>query len=135
MIYLKKLMRKKKVSFKILITKRNLLNFVKISGDKNKLHLNKNFAKEAGFEDVVVHGAYIINQFSKLIGTKLPGHGSLILFSEYKFHNPAYINKKIIIEGNIVSSSKATSTFNISLTAKYENSKKIITTGNVVVKN
>ena len=71
-----------------------MLNFVKISGDKNKLHLNKNFAKEAGFEDVVVHGAYIINQFSKLIGTKLPGHGSLILFSEYKFHNPAYINKK-----------------------------------------
>ena len=50
MIYLKKLMRKKKVSFKILITKRNLLNFVKISGDKNKLHLNKKLHYLKNFE-------------------------------------------------------------------------------------
>ena len=83
------------------------------------------FARKLGFKDTVIHGAYIISQFSKLIGNKLPGNGSLILFSEYKFHYPAYKNRKIVIEGKVVSWSKSTSTYNLDLVAKYKDGRII----------
>ena len=130
---LEKLNETKKASFQIKITNKNILDFVKISGDKNKLHTEKLFARKLGFKDTVIHGAYIISQFSKLIGNKLPGNGSLILFSEYKFHYPAYKNRKIVIEGKVVSWSKSTSTYNLDLVAKYKDGR-IISTGNVTVR-
>ena len=125
---------KKKVSFNLNITGKILRDFTRLSGDKNKLHTSETYAKNVGFPSKVVHGAFIISQFSKLIGTKLPGHGSLILFSEYKFHYPAFINNLITIEGKVVSFSKSTSTYNIKLSAKYKKNDKLISTGNVVVR-
>ena len=125
---------KNKYSFKTIITKKDLKNFAKLSGDNNKIHINKKYAIKKGFEGNVVHGALIISLFSKLIGNKLPGNGALILFSEYKFHNQAYLNLSITIGGKISSVSKSTSTISLNLYAKYAKSGKIISTGNSIVR-
>ena len=131
--YFYKLKKNQKESFKIKITKSNLDRFIKLSGDNNPIHVNNKVAKKSGFEGRVVHGAYIISQFSKLIGTKLPGKNSLILFTEFKFNNPAYLNKSIEISGTINSKNISTKTIKLFLSAKYKN-KKVVATGVALIK-
>ena len=99
-----------------------------------KYILIKNTQLKKGFKGNIVHGAFIVSLFSKLIGNKLPGNGALILFSEYKFHYPAYLNLSIIIGGKISSISKSTSTISLNLYAKYEKDGKIISTGKSIVR-
>lgn len=119
--------------FVTVINKNNLHSFSSISGDKNPLHTNTNFARSCGFEDKVIHGAFIISLFSRLIGMQLPGKKSLLIDLKTKFKNPAYLNSSIKVVGQIVNLHESVSCVEIKLKAQYE-SEKIISTGSSLVK-
>ena len=87
--------------FKTVISTNDIDKFSKISGDTNTIHLEKKAALKKNFKNRVVHGAYVLSLFSKLIGTKLPGNNALVLFMDIKFNNPAYPNKIINIVGKV----------------------------------
>ena len=123
-------MNKKKVKISKIIKDKDLDLFITLSGDNNPIHVDKFKAKKYNFKGRVVHGALLISYFSKIIGTKLPGKNSLILFSEYKFHNPAFLNEKIIFTVKIMNFSVSTKTYELELMAKFK--KKLIMTGKVV---
>ena len=47
--------------------------FINLSGDKNPLHIDEQYAVQNGFESTVVHGFLICAKISGLIGMLLPG--------------------------------------------------------------
>ena len=114
-----------KKSFKTIISLNDIDMFAKISGDMNLIHLKKKIAKKKKFKDRVVHGAYILSLFSKLIGTKLPGNNALILLMDIKFNNPAYPNKAIYISGKVMEKHKSVNSIILELEAKYFKKAKI----------
>ncbi|KAI7697907.1 Hydroxyacyl-thioester dehydratase type 2, partial [Sarcoptes scabiei] len=62
--------------------------FARLTNDFNPIHLNKNDAIKFNFPDRIVHGALINGAISSVIGTILPGNGSILLHQDLNFPNP-----------------------------------------------
>jgi|TARA_B110000858_G_C17696225_1_gene423653 acyl dehydratase len=128
-----KIRKGQKKFFKTVISTNDIDAFSKISGDTNIIHLEKKAAIKKKFKNRVVHGAYILSLFSKLVGTKLPGNNALVLFMDVKFKNPAYPNEIIKIEGKVKEKHRSVNSIVLDIHAKYSDGK-IIANGNVTVK-
>lgn len=85
--------------------------FAALSMDNNPLHLDENFASKNLFGKRIVHGYLTTSLFSAIIGTKLPGFGSIYLKQDLNFVRPVFHDelitatvtvKKIEIEKSIV---------------------------------
>ena len=59
------------------ITEADVRKFVDMTGDDNPLHVDRHYAEQTPFKDVVVHGMLGASFISTVIGTKLPGKGAL----------------------------------------------------------
>ena len=60
-----------------IITQEMVNKFAELTGDKNPIHLNKEFAAKTIFKRPVVHGLFSVTSFGKVMGTKFPGSGSI----------------------------------------------------------
>ena len=82
------------------ITNSMINDFAKLSGDKNPIHLNDDYAKKTPFGKRVAHGMLIGSLISKVLGMDYPGNGTIYLSQELKFISPVYIDDviKIIVE-------------------------------------
>lgn len=69
--------------------------FADISGDNNPLHMDERYAEKSRFGGTIVHGILIMGLISKIIGTQLPGEGSIYLGQNARFIKPVYIGEKI----------------------------------------
>lgn len=69
--------------------------FSDLSGDKNPVHLNEDYAKNTVFTKRIVHGALASSIFSSIFANTLPGPGSIYLKSNFLFLKPIYLNEKV----------------------------------------
>ena len=87
-----------KIKFSKRFTQSDVNQFAEISGDKNPVHLDENFAENTIFKKKIVHGFLTASLISAAIGTKLPGPGSIYLNQSLKFLAPVFPNDKVIVE-------------------------------------
>jgi|TARA_B100001750_G_C15496154_1_gene594248 acyl dehydratase len=80
---------------------KDIATFVRLSGDNNPLHTNRNFAIKKGFKDRVAHGLLLVSKISGILGTKLPGKNCLLIEENLAFPNPVYPNDKIVIKAKV----------------------------------
>ena len=83
------------------ITYRDMLNFMVMSGDKNKLHTDNVYAQENGFSGVVVYGMLTASFISAVIGNLLPGDGALWQGQSMKFIRPVKVGDEITVRVEI----------------------------------
>jgi 3-hydroxybutyryl-CoA dehydratase len=76
--------------------------FRRLSSDLNPLHDDAEFARRRGFDDVVVYGGLIVAQVSRLLGTRLPGHGCVWRSMSLRFRNPLYVGEPAQLSGVVV---------------------------------
>lgn len=76
--------------------------FSRLSLDNNPVHLSDDFAKNTLFKDKIVHGFLSGSLFSAIIGTKLPGNGSIYLNQSMNFRKPIYHNQTVRAKVSIV---------------------------------
>jgi len=84
------------------ITKQDVELFAKISGDFNPLHFDEEYAKKSIFKGKIVHGLLYASIISAVLGTKLPGPGSIYLSQSLKFLRPVNIGDTITAEVKVV---------------------------------
>lgn len=77
------------------ITNEDVDTFTKLTGDNNPLHVDKAYAADTTFKKPVVHGMLTASFISTIIGTKLPGEGSLWYEQHTLFLLPVWIGEKI----------------------------------------
>lgn len=77
------------------ITKEDLEKFTLVSGDTNPIH-------SIHGENAVVHGAFLNSIVSSVIGTKLPGPGTIVVQQILNFPNKCYVNETVITTVKIV---------------------------------
>lgn len=70
--------------------------FAMVSGDVNPAHLDAAFASTDMFGHIVAHGMWTGALISAVLGTKLPGPGTVYLGQELKFLKPASIGDTIL---------------------------------------
>lgn len=82
-------------SFTKTITNKDVLLFAEISGDDNPVHVDEAYAQTTMFKGRIVHGALVSSLFSKILGTQLPGQGTIYLGQESRFMKPVRLNETI----------------------------------------
>lgn len=77
------------------ITEADVYNFAGITGDLNPLHVDAIEAADSVFGRRVAHGMLVSSLFSTVIGTSMPGKGTIYLSQECKFLKPVYFGDTI----------------------------------------
>ena len=68
----------------------DVASFALLCGDDNPIHLDAEAARAAGFERDIVHGALVTSLISRLLGTTLPGPGTVLLGQTFRFQRPVH---------------------------------------------
>ena len=84
-----------KVSYSQTITDADIKTFSGISGDKNPIHMNDDYAKESRFKKRIAHGLMSASYFSALFGTKLPGEGAIYVSQSLQFKRAVYLGDTV----------------------------------------
>lgn len=84
-----------KASLEKVFTDEDVRTFAKISHDTNPVHLNDEYAANTIFKGRIVHGFLSGSLISAIIGTILPGEGTIYLNQTMNFRKPVRIGEKI----------------------------------------
>lgn len=66
--------------------------FAKVSGDDNPIHIDAEYAANTSFKKPIMHGFLAGSVFSRLIGTKFPGEGTVYLKQSMAFRRPMFVD-------------------------------------------
>ncbi|MGO4723240.1 MULTISPECIES: MaoC family dehydratase [unclassified Inquilinus] len=75
-------------SFAKTVTEADILLFSGVSGDTNPVHLNQVYAETTRFKGRISHGLLSAGFISAVIGTRLPGPGSIYISQNLQFKAP-----------------------------------------------
>ncbi|PBN42264.1 bifunctional enoyl-CoA hydratase/phosphate acetyltransferase [Sphingobium sp. D43FB] len=75
---------------------RDIQLFALVSGDVNPAHLDAEFAAGELFGRVIAHGLWGGGLISAVLGTQLPGPGTIYLTQNLRFHRPVSLGDTII---------------------------------------
>ncbi len=82
-------------SFSKTITETDVYLFAGITGDLNPAHVNAEYAQNTKFEKRIAHGMLSAGLISTVLGTKLPGNGTIYLSQQVNFLAPVYFGDTI----------------------------------------
>lgn len=88
-------------SFEITVTEQMQKQFASLCGDYNPLHIEKKYALERGFSDVVVYGMLTASFYSTLVGMYLPGKYAIFQECKTSFHKPVYVGDCLTVTGTV----------------------------------
>ncbi len=83
------------VSIQNTVTEQDVIDFARVSGDHNPLHLDEAYAKTTQFGGRIAHGALTASYISAVIGNDLPGPGAVFLELNLKFVRPVRIGDTV----------------------------------------
>ena len=86
--------------FKKYVSIEDVIKFSELSGDKNPIHIDENYASISRYKKRLVHGTLILAYFSKIYGMIFPGNGCTIAEQNIIYKKPVYINKtfRLVVE-------------------------------------
>jgi 3-hydroxybutyryl-CoA dehydratase len=77
------------------VTESDINTFAGVTGDLNPAHINEEYAKKTFFKTRIAHGMLSAGFISAVIGTRLPGPGTIYLKQELNFLAPVKIGDTI----------------------------------------
>ena len=80
------------------ITEKDIELFAEVSGDRNPLHMDEEFAKQTPFGQRIAHGALTASYISGILGNDLPGPGSIFVGLNMRFRRPVYIGSHVTVK-------------------------------------
>lgn len=115
-----------KAEIKHKITEEDIEKFVDLTGDDNRLHVDKEYAGNTSFKKPVAHGMLGASFISTIIGTKLPGDGALWFAQNLEFLLPVRINDVISVEAEVVNTLKRQNIIELRTDVFNQNKQKVI---------
>ena len=90
-----------KDEFSKTITESDIYAFAGVSGDFNPVHVDCVKAAQTVFKKQIAHGLLSASLISTVIGTKMPGNGTIYLGQNLKFIKPVFIHDTLTAEVEI----------------------------------
>ena len=83
------------------ISESDVYLFAGITGDFNPLHVDAEYAKGTRFGARVVHGPLTFSLCAGLLGTELPGLGTVAISNHVEYKAPVYIGDTIAVRAEV----------------------------------
>jgi 3-hydroxybutyryl-CoA dehydratase len=84
------------------ITDADIVRFAEVSGDRNPVHLDEEYAAHSPFGQRIAHGFLVGSLISATIGMDLPGPGSIYLGQTLKFVAPVHIGDTVTVSVEVI---------------------------------
>ncbi|PKM67596.1 MAG: enoyl-CoA hydratase [Firmicutes bacterium HGW-Firmicutes-19] len=88
--------------FSKIFTSMEVESFAEVSGDHNPVHLSAEYAATTRFKQRICHGHLVASLFSAILGTDLPGEGSIYLGQSIKYLKPVYLDDTITAKVTVI---------------------------------
>lgn len=89
------------------ITEADVLMFAAACGDTNPVHFNQAYAETTPFKTRIAHGMLTASLISTILGTKLPGEGTIYLSQSAKFKAPVKLGETVMARATVVALDEA----------------------------
>ena len=83
-------------------TEDDVERFARITGDRNPLHFDEDFAAATRFGRLVVQGGVTAGLFNALVAMELPGPGSVFLHQEWDYPAPVFVGDTVTAEAEVI---------------------------------
>jgi len=77
------------------VTQRDIDLFATVTGDVNPAHVDAAYAQTDMFHHIIIHGMWGAGLISAVLGTKLPGPGTIYLGQDLRFRHPVSLGDTI----------------------------------------
>lgn len=121
-----------KSCFSKTISETDVYLFAGISGDFNPLHVNEQYASSQCFGSRVAHGPLTQSLAFPMLGTKMPGLGTIAVEIATRFKAPVYIGDTVTVTGEVVEKIETKRWVRIALTWRNQKTE-VVAEGAVIV--
>lgn len=83
--------------------KDDVIQFAALTGDKSRLHTSTDFAADTPYKKPVVHGVLSASLISTVMGTELPGEGTVFIEEQVRFLKPVFYGDTITAKVRLLS--------------------------------
>ena len=80
----------------------DVIDFARVTGDNNPVHLDEAFASKSLFKTRIMHGMLGACVFSKVFGTLFPGEGTIYLSQTVNFLRPMYVDNNYVAQFEVL---------------------------------
>ncbi|WP_028214916.1 bifunctional enoyl-CoA hydratase/phosphate acetyltransferase [Paraburkholderia mimosarum] len=108
------------------LTAADIQLFAAMSGDINPQHMDAEFAASTRFHGVIAHGMWGAALISAVLGTRLPGPGTIYAGQTLKFHAPVRVGDTLRIAVVVTSRDEATHHLTLDCTCVNQDGRTVI---------
>lgn len=94
-------------------SQRDVMDFAKLTGDFNPLHIDKEFGEKSRFKGNIIHGMLAGSLFSTLVGMYCPGEKCIYLSQTLKFKKPIFPGDRLTVKGTVTNKNDSISVITI----------------------
>lgn len=76
-------------------SKEEVLAFSKLTSDNNPIHFDEEYASSTRFKKTIVQGPMVVSLIGGVLGSTLPGPGTIYISQETKFLKPLFIGETV----------------------------------------
>ncbi len=83
------------------VVESDINTFAEVSGDKNPMHLDHDYAAATMFKERIAHGILTASYISTVLGMELPGPGCIYVSQTLNFRAPVMIGDVVIARARV----------------------------------
>jgi acyl dehydratase len=103
------------ITIPVCVSKEDMAQFARLSGDYNPLHTDESFARGKGVAGRVVYGGLLVAYVSRAVGMHLPGRDCIIASLDMQFRNPLFIGEEATLTAQVKSKHDAVRLLDIAI--------------------
>lgn len=84
------------------VSEADIVAFADVSGDRNPIHLDADYAASTMFKECIAHGTMSAGYISAVLGMKLPGPGAIYMSQTLVFKAPVKIGDTVVTTVKLV---------------------------------
>ena len=111
----------------------DVILYARVTGDCNSVHLDEEYAGKTIFRGRVVHGMLTAGLISTVLGTKLPGLGTIYLSQSLKFLAPVRIGDTVTASVKVVEVNEQKRKVRLETVCTNQGGKEVVTGEAVVI--
>lgn len=89
-------------SFQKTVSEADIISYAAVSGDKNPVHLDEDYAQRTMFKGRIAHGMLTASYISAVFGMEMPGPGAIYISQTLNFKAPVRIGDVVIAKVKVV---------------------------------